>query len=230
MASLLSPFLDIIFPPRCPFCDTVCREPACLSCADAIRFISAPLCNICGIPFASDAIKNHTCGECIKNKRHFSWARGILAYNDTAGRAIHRFKYKKDTTFSKALGKIISDYPILEGFDVIIPVPLHIKRLRERGFNQSLLLARAVGKRHRIPVNPFALKRTRWTELQVNLSGDERRINVKGAFEVHGGIEGKRVLLIDDVYTTGATVGECSKVIKKYGAKEVCVLTLARTA
>lgn len=125
---------------------------------------------------------------------------------------------------------MISSYPDLQGFDVIIPVPLHIKRLRERGFNQSLLLARAVGRKNNIPVNPFGLKRIRWTEPQVNLSGKERKINVKGAFEFHGDVKGKTVLLIDDVYTTGATVAECSKVLKKGGAKGVCVLTLARTS
>lgn len=166
----------------------------------------------------------------MKKKRHFSWARGVLIYSDASAKAIHRFKYNKDTTFSRALGSIISGYPDLEGFDAIIPVPLHIDRLRERGFNQSLLLARAVGKRHRIPVDPFVLKRTRWTEPQVNLSGKERKINVKGAFEVQGDVRGRSILLIDDVYTTGATVGECSKVLRKGGAKEVCVLTLARTA
>lgn len=153
-----------------------------------------------------------------------------MIYSDATAKAIHRFKYNKDTTFSRALGSIISGYPALEGFNVIIPVPLHIDRLRERGFNQSLLLARAVGKRHGVPVAPFLLKRTRSTEPQVNLSGKERKINVKGAFEVQGNVRGRSILLIDDVYTTGATVSECSKVLRKSGAKEVCVLTLARTA
>ena len=230
MPSLLSSFLDLMLPHRCPFCDSISKEPLCPECTDAVRFISPPFCIACGVPFKSDSIKNHTCGECMKKKRHFSWARGVLIYNDASAKAIHRFKYNKDTTFSKALGSIISRYHDLEGFDVLIPVPLHIDRLRERGFNQSLLLARAVGKRNRIPVDPFALKRTRWTEPQVNLSGKERKINVKGAFEVQGNVRGRSILLIDDVYTTGATVGECSKVLRKNGAREVCVLKLARTA
>lgn len=230
MPSLLSSFLDLILPHRCPFCDSISKGSVCLGCTDAVRFISPPLCDICGVPFKSDAVKSHTCGECMKKKRYFSWARGVLIYSDASAKAIHRFKYNKDTTFSKSFGSIISGYPDLEGFDVIIPVPLHIDRLRERGFNQSLLLARAVGKRHGIPVDPFLLKRTRWTEPQVNLSGKERKRNVKGAFEVPGNVIGRSILLIDDVYTTGATVGECSKVLRKGGAKEVCVLTLARTA
>lgn len=166
----------------------------------------------------------------MREGRYFSWARGILIYDDATSKAIQKFKYNMDTTYSKALGLIISSYSDLKSFDMVIPVPLHIKRLRERGFNQSLLLARAVGKRHRITVDPFALKRTRWTVPQVNLSGKERKLNVKGAFEVQKDVKGKRVLLVDDVYTTGATVRECSKVLKKSGAKDVCVLTLARTA
>lgn len=228
--SLFSSFLDLIFLPRCPFCDSICKEPVCPDCADAVKFISPPFCTICGIPFRSESIKNHICGECVKKKRHFSWARGVLVYDDASAKAIHRFKYKNDTTFSKAFGSIICNHLAATGFDVIIPVPLHIKRLRERGFNQSLLLAKEVGKTYKIPVDPFVLRRTRWTEPQVNLSGKDRKINVKGAFAVHGDLKGKRVLLIDDVYTTGATVGECSKVLRKSGAKEVCVLTLARTA
>ena len=165
----------------------------------------------------------------MKKKRHFGWARGVLVYDDATAKAIHRFKYGHDTTYSRPLGSMMADYT-LEGFDLIIPVPLHIKRLRERGFNQSLLLANAIGKRQGIPVDPYILKRTRWTEPQVNLTGLERKVNVKGAFEVCGDVRGKRILIVDDVYTTGATVSECSKALKRSGAKEVCVLTLSRTA
>ncbi|MBF8250647.1 MAG: amidophosphoribosyltransferase-like protein [Deltaproteobacteria bacterium] len=165
----------------------------------------------------------------MKRKRHFGWARGVLVYDDATAKAIHRFKYGHDTTFSRPLGSMMADYP-LESFDLIIPVPLHIKRLRERGFNQSLLLANAIGKRQRIPVDPYILKRIRWTVPQVNLTGRERKVNVRGAFEVCGDVREKRILIVDDVYTTGATVSECSKVLKESGAKEVCVLTLSRTA
>lgn len=230
MEYLLSSLLDLIFPSRCTFCDGICREPICPACKDAVKFVSPPFCTICGVPFKSDAISSHVCGDCIKEKRYFSWARGVLIYDDASAKAIHRFKYKKDTTYSRALGSIISSYSKLKDFDMVVPVPLHIKRLKERGFNQSLFLARVVGKRHRIIVDPFALKRTRWTEPQVNLSGKERKLNVKGAFEVQKDVKGKRILLVDDVYTTGATVRECSKILKKSGAKDICVLTLARTA
>lgn len=227
--TMLSSFLDFIFPQRCVFCDAICREPICPACRETVSFISPPFCTICGVPFKSEAINSHACGDCMREKRYFSWARGVLVYNDASAKAIQRFKYKRDTTYSRALGSIISGCSGVEGFDVVMPVPLHIKRLRERGFNQSLLLAKEVGKRHRIMVDPFALKRIRWTVPQVNLSGKERELNVKGAFEVQKDVKGKRILLVDDVYTTGATVRECSKVLKKNGAKDVCILTLART-
>lgn len=229
MPAMLSSFLDFIFPHRCTFCDSISAEPICPKCADSVNFISPPLCDICGIPFKSDVIKNHTCGDCMKKRRHYSWARGVVVYDDASAKAIHRFKYGHDTTYSAPLGSMMADYP-LEGFDLITPVPLHIKRLRVRGFNQSLLLANAIGKRKGIPVAPFILKRTRWTEPQVNLTGRERKVNVKGAFKVCGDVREKRILIVDDVYTTGATVSECSKVLKRSGAKEVCVLTLSRTA
>lgn len=229
MPSMLSSLLDLVFPHRCTFCDSISTEPICRKCTDSVNFISPPLCNICGVPFKSDAIKSHTCGECLKDERHFRWARGVLLYNDATAKAIHRFKYGHDTTYSRSLGALMADYPA-DGFDLIIPVPLHIKRLRERGFNQSLLLSMCVGKRRKITVDPFILKRTRWTEPQVNLSGKERKVNVKGAFEVHGDVSGKRILIVDDVYTTGATANECSRVMKKSGAADVCILTLARTA
>lgn len=229
MSSLLSSLLDLIFPNRCTFCDSVSTEQICPKCLDSVRFISPPFCDVCGVPFISHAVNSHTCGECLNKKRHFAWARGVLVYNDATAKAIHRFKYAYDTTFSSPLGSIIADYP-LEEFDLIMPVPLHIKRLRDRGFNQSLLLANAVGKRHGIAVDRFALKRTRWTEPQVNLSRAERKANVRGAFDVHGEVKDKRILLVDDVYTTGATVNECSRTLINSGAREVCVLTLSRTA
>jgi ComF family protein len=114
--------------------------------------------------------------------------------------------------------------------DLVVPVPLHSRRLRERGFNQSLLLARQVSKRRSIPLNFTALDRIRQTRPQTRLSGPERHKNVRGAFEVNapGAVAGRKILLIDDVFTTGATIQECTESLLDAGAKEVHVLTLAR--
>jgi ComF family protein len=115
--------------------------------------------------------------------------------------------------------------------DLIIPVPLHPKRLRWRGFNQSLLLARQVSRMYEVPVDPFLLYRSRETPPQTQLTEEERRKNVRGAFAMDAAkpLKGKSVLLVDDVYTSGATVNECSRVLVRGGAKTVHVLTLART-
>ena len=114
--------------------------------------------------------------------------------------------------------------------DLIIPVPLHPKRLRWRGFNQSVLLARQVSREYAIPLDPFVVYRNKETPPQTQLTEDERRKNVRGAFSLNDqkSVKGKRILLIDDVYTSGATVNECSRALKRGGAKEVYVLTLAR--
>lgn len=114
--------------------------------------------------------------------------------------------------------------------DIILPVPLHPKRLRWRGFNQALVLARVIGRRWQIPVDPFILVRSRETPPQTQLSEKERRKNVRGAFSLNSRktVKGRIILLVDDVYTSGATVNECSRVLRRAGAKEVYVLTLAR--
>jgi len=150
--------------------------------------------------------------------------------------AISRFKFGGVARLARPLGALLADYADPEfpfsAVDLIIPVPLHPRRLRERGFNQSLLLARQVGKRRSIPLNFTALHRTRQTQPQTQLSGAERRKNVRGAFEVRQAevVGGKRILLVDDVFTTGATVQECASVLGEAGASEVHVLTLARVA
>jgi ComF family protein len=148
--------------------------------------------------------------------------------------AISRFKYQGASRLAKPLGAFLAEYKDPEfpfaDFELILSVPLHPRRLRQRGFNQSLLLARRVNRMHSIPLDFTALQRTRHTEPQTQLSGPERRENIRGAFEVRRpeGIVEKHILLIDDVFTTGATVQECSRVLLKAGAKRVDVLTLAR--
>jgi ComF family protein len=117
----------------------------------------------------------------------------------------------------------------LTDYSLIIPVPLHIKRLRQRGFNQSLILAQALSKKWQIPVNFSLLKRHKFTETQTGMDKTERKQNIKGAFEVRDKENiGKNIIIVDDVYTTGATVNECAKILIKAGAQKVTVLTLAR--
>jgi ComF family protein len=147
---------------------------------------------------------------------------------------VQKFKYGRKVSLGKPLGRLLArgcqeflgEYEI----DLIVPVPLHPKRLRWRGFNQSWLLARQVGRAYGIPMDPFVLQRSRATPPQTQLTEEERRKNMRGAFALRTGasVAEKSVLLVDDVYTSGATVNECSRTLKRGGAKQVYVLTLAR--
>ncbi len=162
-------------------------------------------------------------------------ARAIAVYEGGLAQAISRLKYHGATHLAKPLGKLLADYQdpdfSFARFGGILPVPLSAKRLRERGFNQALLLARQVSRAHSIPLSYEALSRPRHTPPQTQLSGPEREKNVRGSFEVYQPekVDGKHILLIDDVFTTGATARECAKVLLSAGAKQVDVLTLART-
>ncbi len=176
------------------------------------------------------------CGECREKKCHFAKAIAVGVYEGTLSEAIHILKYQKRQAMAKYLNAVITNVLLqrLTDSDIIIPVPLHKKRLNERGFNQSLLIAHHLSNRLSIPLCMDGLQRTRWTRPQIELSRDERLKNVRGAFAVRADfkpahtIKDKRVILVDDVYTTGATVNECAKVLKKAGASEVVVFTIAR--
>jgi ComF family protein len=149
-------------------------------------------------------------------------------------RVVQKFKYGRRVSLGKPLGQLLAqgckeflqECPV----DMIIPVPLHPKRLRWRGFNQSILLARQVSRAYNIPLDPFVVYRSKETPPQTQLTEAERRKNMRGVFSLNPqkSIDGKRVLLVDDVYTSGATVNECSRCLRQGGAKEVYVLTLAR--
>jgi ComF family protein len=177
---------------------------------------------------------DHLCSACLTEERYFTKARAIALYEGLLAETVSRFKYQGASRLAKPLGALLGEYQDLEfsfaEFDLILAVPLHSRRLRQRGFNQSMLLARRLSQRHSIPLDFASLHRTRHTQPQTHLSGSERQKNIRGAFQVRrpGVISGKHILLIDDVFTTGATVQECSKVLLEAGAKRVDVLTLAR--
>jgi ComF family protein len=158
----------------------------------------------------------------------------VVSYETIILNAIHQFKYGRDLSIGALLASLMADFsfPDLEcrDYSLIIPVPLHIKKLRKRGFNQAIILADAIGKKWQIPVNFSLLKRCKFTLSQTGLDKKERERNIKRAFEVtdRAKIAGKNILLVDDVYTTGATLNECAKILTKAGAQKVAVLTLAR--
>ncbi len=156
---------------------------------------------------------------------------GVAGASSPLAAALHRYKYGRDTTLAPALAELLSDHcPLSVNHDVIVPVPLHIRRLRWRGFNQALLLAKPLAKRFGVPLDPFILRRTRATPPQVSLGEADRRRNIAGAFAVRipGLVRDRSALLVDDVYTTGATVNECARALRRAGARRVDVLVLAR--
>jgi len=186
------------------------------------------------LPFKAETAEDHLCGECITSKQYFSLARAVGIYDKVLLEAIHRFKYNRNMTNGKALGKLMAshEFPLFDPrrYDLIIPVPLHPKRLRQRGFNQSVILAKEIAKKYTLELALNFLRRKIYTIPQFNLGRTERSSNVKGAFSVirQDRIDGRSIILIDDIFTTGNTVQECAKVLLEAGAKEVAVLTLAR--
>jgi ComF family protein len=238
LRELLNDVSDIIFPPQCLACAEIINLPEsrvfCPPCQEKISFITGSICPICGMPFLESPAGSHICGNCLTNKPYYNQARSVAGFETVIMDTIHKFKYGRRVSSGNALGSFMADFsfPDLDfsEYSLLVPVPLHIKRLRERGFNQSLLLAKELGKKHKLPVNFSLLKRCRFTLTQTGLNRNEREKNIKGAFIVTDKkkIAGENIILIDDVYTTGATINECARVLMKAGAQRVAVLTLAR--
>jgi ComF family protein len=237
MIPLLRPALDFLFPPRCPGCRETGGSPGfCSACSAQIRPLGSPMCPRCGVPFAGRGI-DHLCDGCRRRSPRFDRARACALYDGGSdpgsplASALHQYKYKPDATLAPLLADLLaSRCPYRNDYDVLLPVPLHLERLRWRGFNQAALLARRLARQWTLRLDPFVLVRIRATPPQVGLDEAQRRRNITGAFAVRCAdrVRRRKVLLVDDVYTTGATVNECARVLKKAGARRVDVLVLAR--
>jgi ComF family protein len=240
MNSFIRDLLDFVYPPVCGICSSAMArsdsENLCRECRDRIAYIRPPFCSRCGRGFAHEPEYDHLCGDCITRDPCFRRARSVGRYRGVLRNALHCFKYRLQRRLAGTLGGLMTDrMPELAGewrHDLIVPVPLHPRRLRSRGFNQSLCLAAVMARQLRAPLDRFNLRRVRWTASQVGLTAHERAANVRGAFAVARpeALRDKCVLLIDDIYTSGSTVNECSRVILRAGAQAVDVLTLARVA
>ncbi len=226
--------LEFFLPRLCLFCDAAVGEKAavavCPVCEGQIEWVTSPLCTCCGKMFAEPGGSDRVCGECQAEPPPFARARAAAVYDGPAAAAISRFKFGRQMAYLPVMQHWLKRPWCLELVavaDLLVPVPLHPKRLKTRGFNQALLLAQGFPQ---VPLAWQAVVRTRHTVPQVGLNPRERRDNVKGAFAVPnpGLIKGKNVLLIDDLFTTGSTVKECAKVLRQTGARQVEVLTVAR--
>ncbi|AFM25699.1 ComF family protein [Desulfomonile tiedjei] len=230
---------DLVFPPACHFCDSPEVESGfeiCADCAESITRIEPPICAQCGLPLAHNTTHEMLfCGTCLTDPPAYGTARFGTAYEGDLRQALKNFKYNGQLRLSSALGQLLSEaffrYYDPAQFDVIVPVPIHRKKLLERGFNQAVILARKLSKNTGIPLDRNSFKKIRDTPAQARLSKKERQRNLKGSFQVSrlNAIKDKRILLVDDVATTGSTITEASRTLHKAGAAQVSVLVLALT-
>jgi ComF family protein len=209
----------------------VSRIPVCRTCLKAPEPLSAEFfCSSCRTPFqnAFPLDAEGRCALCRNGLRGFDAAYCYGAYEGALRELIHQFKYGKVRTLAEPLGDLLAAaLPRDQEYHLVTAVPLHWRRRWQRGFNQSELLARSIARRCGIPAGR-TLRRVRWTASQAGLSNTGRRKNVTAAFECRGDLQGKRVLLIDDVMTTGSTAAACAVALKRSGAGRVTLLTVAR--
>lgn len=228
--------LNWLYPPLCLQCRTPVGEngAVCVTCWEQLEFIAEPCCAICGYPFAFDVADTALCGMCLRTPPPYIQARSVLRYTEHSRPLITRLKYADHTQLAPAYGRWLAAYghSLVSQSEMIIPVPLHYRRFVQRRFNQSALLAATLSRQCGLPMIPDAMLRTRHTQPQASLSRNQRLKNVQGAFRVHPKhalrLAGKRVLLIDDVMTTSATIHACCMALSRAKVSQIYVLTLAR--
>ena len=230
--------LGFFYPEICRLCEA---EPATAKdgfvgarCWSQVRFIKPPFCERCGLPFEGDITTPFECTNCREMELHFTSARSAVVARGVVLEAIHRFKYQRQLWFEHFLAGLFlrEAVPALRGqnWNLIVPVPLHSVRQREREFNQAERLAAHLGTATKIPLNRRLLRRVTATATQTLLTRQQRAANMRGAFAIRPGVRlnGERVILVDDVFTTGATTSACAQVLLAAGAGDVCVWTVAR--
>lgn len=230
--------LDLLFPPWCQ----ICRQHraskqmgfVCSYCQAGLRWLEPPFCNKCALPYAGDVLGPFQCANCQDVQLAFEWARSSLVNTPTLLDIVHRYKYQGHRYFAPLLKALFVAKAARElnstEWNSIVPVPLHAVRLREREFNQAEELAKALGNLTGIPVNAHWLSRVQNTRTQTTLGRDERRANVNKAFKINHleEIKGSRIVVVDDILTTGSTTHACAKALRHGGASRVVVWTLAR--
>ena len=231
-AKLLAALRELAFPPGCPACGAGLKNqgPFCAACGDEVQLLTGP-----GHSARSMGNRSGSGDAFGASGQSFKSAQALAVYGGPVGKALRGFKYNRHLASGSALAKWLArEIPAewLSGIDLIAPVPLHPRRLISRGFNQAVLLFRPLSQKYDIPLAANLVARLRNTRPQVDLPPRERQDNVAGAFGLRkpGQTLERKVLLVDDVYTTGATVNECSRALLQAGAAQVRVLTLARTA
>ncbi|MFM8551718.1 MAG: double zinc ribbon domain-containing protein [Nitrospiraceae bacterium] len=239
LTEALRRLLHVLLPVECAGCGTALADDPvpffCRSCWNSIVPLDGPACPRCGRPFASPVAltfsPNHLCGHCRKRCPAYTKAWSIYPYAPPLQDALRLFKYHSKVALADALGDLWQASAVPQGLDLMMPVPIHPSRLREREYNQSLLLADRLNRTLRLPLSFDNLIRLRPTVPQTDLNRSARLKNLRRVFSVRrpDAILEKRILLVDDVFTTGTTVNECAKALRKAGAADIYVCTLART-
>jgi len=237
---LAQKLLSQLFPSRCILCQhtvtgTAINEHVEL-CAECFSLLphNTTCCACCALPLAEEISENVLCGRCIKKSPAFDYAHSLFRYEDDIIKLVHQLKFSEKITYARTIGEILltklqteiqlnNEIP-----GCLLPVPLHKARLRQRGFNQSIEIARVIAKKLDIPMVTDSVVRQRITDAQTGLNAKQRQKNIKGAFSVISNIDYKHVLIIDDVVTTGSTVNELARVLKREQVKRVGVLSIAR--
>ncbi len=225
--------LDFALPPRCPGCGLIVAEPHrfCLSCWQSLRFLGAPCCDRCGLPFEYDPGDGAECGACLADPPRFDRLRAAVAYGEVARAVALKLKYAGRPGAAETMAQLMLRHLDRAGPDAIMaPVPLHRWRIWRRGYNQSALIARALARHAGLGVDLALLERVKRTPPLKGLGRLERARAVRGAFRLGAGrdVTGRTVLLVDDVFTSGATAGACAALLKRHGAARVNILCWAR--
>jgi ComF family protein len=236
--SAVNTTLGLFYPEVCALCQD---EPATAEggfvgakCRQFVQSVRPPFCQRCGLPFEGDLTTSFECNNCRDLELFFTYARAAVVAKTVVLDAIHKFKYSRALWFENFLAGLLlgEAVPVLRGqnWTFIVPVPLHPLKQREREFNQAELLAAQLSRATRIPLNTKLLHRVKATATQTLLRRDQRAVNMHDAFDVRDGVKlnGERIIIVDDVFTTGATTNDCARALCAAGAGEVCVWTVAR--
>lgn len=237
---LAQKLLANLFPSRCILCSRTVTVPSVNEhielCADCYRSLpfNHRCCTRCALPLAEDIAAGTLCGRCITKLPEFDYARSLFSYQDGVIPLVQQLKFSEKITFARTIGELLllnmqADARFsTESPTCLLPVPLHASRLRQRGYNQSIEISRVIAKKFGLPIEYEAITRERSTSAQTGLNARQRLQNIKGAFAVKRQINFKHVLIVDDVVTTGATVNELARLLKKNNVERVGVLSIAR--
>lgn len=227
--------LDLLYPPRCPFCDRAVlpKESICQGCRKKIRQVKEPVCMKCGKPLSDN--RKEYCYDCAAKPRSFTQGKAVWVYEKAVKTSIYRFKYQDRREYGKVYAKEMAarygSWIKGRNIQAIVPIPLHKKRKKKRGYNQSEILANELGRILNLPVRTDILIRARNTKPQKTLSDIERKNNLKKAFKTTENIvQLKYILLVDDIYTTGSTLDAAASVLKEAGVLEAyaCCVSIGK--